>query len=159
MKKTNLFLWALIVGPMLHAQQDVAASGGDAAGSGGSASYSAGQVVYTTISGAGGTATQGVQQPYEIYVLGNDDLDTIQLVAVVYPNPTVSTVQLQIVNAELTGFQYRLFDLNGRIITSGTITQVETTIEMERYPAATYLLQVYSETKKLKTFKIIKNDI
>lgn len=52
----------------LQAQQTVPATGGIATGSGGTVSYTVGQAVYTTQTGSGGTITQGVQQPFEIWI-------------------------------------------------------------------------------------------
>jgi hypothetical protein len=52
----------------LHAQQTVPATGGIATGSGGTVNYTVGQAAYTTQTGSGGTVTQGVQQPYEIWI-------------------------------------------------------------------------------------------
>ena len=54
----------------LQAQETVTTSGGEAVGSSGSASYTVGQLLYTTQKGTNGnSATQGVQQPYEISVV------------------------------------------------------------------------------------------
>ena len=55
-------------GTAIQAQEAVAAAGGEATGSGGTVSYTIGQINYTTNTGAGGTITQGVQQPYEFFI-------------------------------------------------------------------------------------------
>jgi hypothetical protein len=52
----------------LQAQQTIPATGGLATGSGGTVSYTVGQVADTTQTGSGGTVTQGVQQPFEIWI-------------------------------------------------------------------------------------------
>lgn len=59
-----LLLWAGLV----QAQENTTASGGNATGIGGAIDYSVGQVVYTTQTGAPGSVTQGVQQPYELQI-------------------------------------------------------------------------------------------
>ncbi|WP_228479065.1 hypothetical protein [Flavobacterium soyangense] len=56
-----------------YSQESVTASGGNATGTGGSSSYSIGQITYTSQTGSGGNITLGVQQPYEIVTLGNED--------------------------------------------------------------------------------------
>ena len=57
------------------AQQGSVSSGlGMLTDAGGSVSYSIGQAVYTEATGAGGTINQGIQQPYEIYVIGVPEL-------------------------------------------------------------------------------------
>ncbi len=74
MKYKNLKLSAILLLGLgltgLQAQTSVNATGGNASGSGGSASYSVGQVVYTTHTGTNGSVAQGVQQPFEISVVG-----------------------------------------------------------------------------------------
>jgi len=53
--------------------------GGNATGQNGRVSYSIGQVDFITVSGSGGTVTQGIQQPYEIFVVGVEDNQDIRL--------------------------------------------------------------------------------
>ena len=62
----------------LQAQESINTTGGNATGDGGSASYSIGQMVYTTTTGDDGSVAQGVQQAFEIYVLGVEDLEEIK---------------------------------------------------------------------------------
>lgn len=152
-----ILLIAAFAAPDLAAQQAVTSSGGEASGSGGSASYSTGQVSYTTITGTGGTATQGVQQPYEIFVLGNDDFKSISLNITAFPNPTISTLTLRIEFTSMPDLRYQLFDLNGRLLRDESVKDMETLISMETLEDAVYILKVYSGRFELKTFKIIKN--
>jgi hypothetical protein len=57
----------------LSAQQSTNTAGGNATGTGGTVSFSVGQINYTTNIGTGGSACQGVQQPYEIYAVTSVD--------------------------------------------------------------------------------------
>ena len=59
---------------------------------------------------------------------------------------------------DLTNLEYTLFDLQGRIISNGKITQNETQIEMGHLSSTNYFLKVSQANKDLKTFKIIKNN-
>jgi Secretion system C-terminal sorting domain len=140
------------------AQKATVTSGGDATGSNGSSSYSIGQVAYRNVTGTNGSINQGVQQPFEIFTLGNDEFPEIQLTMSVYPNPTASFVILNIQNYSLENVHFELFDLNGRLIQSQSITTSETQIDMEHLASAVYLLNVMEQNKILKTFKIIKNN-
>lgn len=142
----------------MQAQQAFPSSGGEAAGPGGTVSYSTGQIVYTTMSSSGDTVSEGVQQPYEISVLGTDKFTSISLSAIVYPNPTVSSVSLKIEFADMPGLRYKLFDFNGRLIAAGDITNTTTIIAMENLSDATYILNVYTEMYRLKSFKILKRN-
>lgn len=140
------------------AQQSNVASGGNAIGLGGKSSYSIGQVSYSSASGTNGSVTQGEQQPYEIFTLGNDNFPEIQLAIVVYPNPTTAFVNLKIENQPLENLNYQLFDTSGRQIQNQKIHITETQISMENLSSAIYFLQVLDNNKLLKTFKIIKNN-
>jgi len=156
MRKTFLLL-LLVTFSKLIAQQATVTSGGNASGTGGSVSYSIGQVADKTQIGITGTITQGVQQPFEIVTLSGAEFTSIKLEAMVYPNPTTTNVTLKITNFNLDQVSYLLFDMNGRVLNEGKIVSEETVIDMDRYAVATYLLKVNSDSKQLKTFKIIKN--
>ncbi len=140
------------------AQQANLASGGNATGTNGTSSYSIGQVVYANQEGTNGSVNQGVEQPFEIFTLGNDDFPEITLQMSVYPNPTASFVNLNIQNYEGSKLEYRLYDMNGRQLSRQKITQSETQITMEILPSAVYILNVSENNKQLKSFKIIKNN-
>ena len=139
------------------AQQATVTSGGNATGSGGNISYSIGQVAYKTQTGTSGIITQGVQQPFEIVTLSGEEFTSIVLEAVVYPNPTTWTVNLIVKNYALENLNYQLFDINGRIIEEKKVLNQETTINLEGYANAIYILKLNDNKKEIKTFKIIKN--
>ena len=141
-----------------QAQEAVSAAGGNASGSGGTASYTIGQVVYTTISGASGTITQGVQQPYEILVnSGIEEAKGISLECIVYPNPTNDLIKLKIENYKLENLSYQVYDINGKLLQNKKTEGSETIISMSDFVPATYFLKVTDNKKEIKVFKIIKN--
>ncbi len=156
MKKIILFLLFSCL-PKLMAQEATVVSGGTAFASNGSTSYSIGQVAYSNSSGSNGSVNQGIQQPFEIFILGTDDFPEISLNMSVFPNPTTSSVNLSIQNYNVEAMTYQLFDINGRSIQSQKITQTETQIALDNLASAVYLLQISDSSKLLKTFKIIKN--
>ena len=144
----------------LHAQEAIPASGGDASGSGGSVSYSVGQVVYTTNTGANGSAAQGVQQPYEISeVTGLEEAKGINLKYTAYPNPATDLLTLTVENYDSENLSYQLFDINGKLLESKKLAGNSNTITMANLAPATYFLKIYNDqkVKVLKTFTIIKN--
>ncbi|HOK75763.1 MAG TPA: T9SS type A sorting domain-containing protein [Bacteroidales bacterium] len=142
----------------LQAQTSLNATGGNISGSGGSASYSVGQVVYTTSSGANGSATQGVQQPYEISVVtAIEEAKGISLVVSAYPNPTSNYLVLNIEEFEILNLSYQLYDIQGKLLKNEKITGNQTSIEMSNLIPGTYFLKVIQANKEVKTFKIIKN--
>jgi hypothetical protein len=142
----------------LQAQQVVTTSGGNASGSGGSASYSVGQVVYTTNGNSNGRVAQGVQQPYEIFIVtGIEEAKGISLEIMVYPNPATDFIKLKIENYDVQNLRYQLYDINARLLQDNKIVGNETDIVMSNYVSATYFLKVTDNNKVVKTFKIIKN--
>jgi hypothetical protein len=155
--KNIILIITLFCLPKLMAQQATAASGGNASGSNGSSSYSVGQVVYVAVTGSNGAVSQGVQQPIEIFTLSGEEFANITLEAIVFPNPTISNVTLKISNFSLDALSYQLFDIHGKSISAGKISNEETFFNMDAYPASIYILKITSNSKELKTFKIIKN--
>lgn len=139
----------------IHAQKSVVAAGGKAIGAGGTASFSVGQISYK--SPTGNIVSDGVQQPYEIQVLGKSDFEAIQLEMKVYPNPTEGELQLKISDSNLINLTYQLFDVNGKNLASQNIDQAETTISLKYLNKGVYFLSVLMQNKQLKNFKIIKN--
>ncbi|HLF32731.1 MAG TPA: T9SS type A sorting domain-containing protein [Cyclobacteriaceae bacterium] len=154
--KTGILIFLCLLCPgLIHAQDAVSGSGGDATGSGGTASYTLGQIAYSILSGAGGKVSQGVQQPYEVRVLGGIE-EGISLQYKIFPNPTHDYVTLRIENILIGNLMYRLFDLNGKILQDHKIENGETPIGLGGYDASVYLLKVTDDFKELKTFLIIK---
>ncbi|MBC7862572.1 MAG: T9SS type A sorting domain-containing protein, partial [Bacteroidia bacterium] len=117
----------------IRAQNNTTAGGGDATGSGGSASYSIGQVDYIVQTGAGGTANQGVQQPYEILTLGGLSETSIQLEAVVFPNPTTSGIMLSIKETDLSQLSYTVYSVEGKLLDKKNITNQQTQIDLKNF--------------------------
>ena len=139
------------------AQEAVITTGGDAGGSGGSASYTVGQIAYTTAAGTNGSANQGVQQPYEFFIVGFDENPGIYLELKVYPNPTLSKITLNVGKPDPEEFAYQLYDTKGKLLASYEIRQKLTEIPLDDYSPGTYLLQVCEGQSLLKTFKVIKH--
>lgn len=136
------------------AQNATVASGNNAAGSGGSSSYSVGQIVYTANSGANGSVSQGVQQPFEISALGVDQFPNINLAA--YPIPTANTLTLSVENFNADKLHYQLFDIGGKLIESSKLIANQTQIDMSANASGIYFLNITEDSRKIKTFKIIR---
>lgn len=142
----------------LHAQETLPSSGSNASGSGGSASYSVGQMVYTRNTGINGSVGQGVQQPFEIFVVtGLEQAKGINLSCAAYPNPAHDFLKLKIENVDNTNLSYRLYDLNGKVLENNNIKSSETNIDTQDLVPATYFLKILNNDIEIKIFKIIKN--
>jgi hypothetical protein len=153
--KNIFYIFILLSIIPIYAQQSIPASGADAAGSGGFSSYSVGQLVYTTNTGSG-SVSQGVQQAFEFQTLSNPELTTVNLSAVTYPNPTSDYVTLKISDSALDNLSYKLFDVTGKAMSNGNITNRDTQITMRQLAIGIYILKVNRHNQELKTFKIIK---
>lgn len=138
------------------AQNNTVASGATALGTTGSATYTVGQIVYITNSSTTGTASQGVQQAFEITTLSTSEIPEIQLLASVYPNPTTQYVTLSVKNYGLTDLKFTLYDVLGKVIQTDFILQEETPLDLSNQQAGLYFLKINNTTSELKTFKIIK---
>lgn len=148
-------LFFVVSGVTLSAQSDVVPTGGTATGSGGTVTYTVGQIAVQTYSNGTFTISEGVQQPYEIQIIGVDDYPGITLNAMVYPNPTVGNVQLTINNEQLEG-EVKVFDMNGKFLFAKKIEGQTTVIPMVDLVAGTYFVNVVCEKQVLKTFKVVK---
>jgi hypothetical protein len=161
----NLFLVFILLLSLneLHAQDALPASGGNASGRGGTVSYTVGQVVYTTNSGTNGSVVQGVQQPFEIFIVtGIENSMKINISCTAYPNPATTHLTLKTENAENENLSYQLYDISGKLLEYKKVEANETTIYMEHRPVATYFLKVIQTNKsssptEIMTFKITKN--
>lgn len=140
----------------LQAQESINTSGGNATGSGGSTSYSIGQVVYNTSTGDDGSVAQGVQQAFEISVLGVEDFE-INPSLTAYPNPTADYLTLEVKELDYESLNFQLFDIQGKLLQTQKITNNQTNIVMSTLPVSTYFIKVNQGNKEVKTFKVIKN--
>jgi hypothetical protein len=156
LRKTALIASVLLATQLVHSQEAIPASGSEATGSGGSGSYTVGQVFYTIQTGTTGSVSQGVQHPFEFQTLSNPELITVNLTAVTYPNPTKDFIILKITDSALHNLRYTLFDVNGKAIASGSITESSTQVQMKYLAIGAYILKVSQQHQSLKTFKILK---
>ena len=139
------------------AQQSINTSGGNAAGTGGTVSYSVGQMNHTTNTGTSGSASAGVQQPFEIStVTGLVDSKALNIQLSAFPNPTFDNLILKVESTATKSLSYQLFDLNGKLLTAQKLDGGETKVAMNQYAAATYFLKIIENSNSIKTFKIIK---
>jgi len=166
LKKTFFLGSVLLTTQLVCSQEVIPVSGGEAKGADGSGSYTVGQVFYTTYTSANlfyttnipatGSVSQGVQQPFEFQVLSNPALTTVKVTAITYPNPTADDVVLKITDTALDNLSYTLFDVTGKAISNGGITNRDTQITMQQLAIGIYILKVNRDNQELKTFKIIK---
>ena len=156
MKTILVLIFSTIFSFTAQSQDAIAISGGEATGSGGTSSYTLGQVFYTATTANNGSISEGVQQNFELFTLSNEQLMTVNLEALVYPNPSSDYVKLNITDNALTDLSYILMNIQGKILSSAKISSSFTPISLYGLSVGTYVLKVSKENNVLKTFKIIK---
>lgn len=158
MKKQNVYILGLLFSlTAVQAQQNPVSGGGNASGTGGTLAYSVGQLAYTANTGTNGSMAQGVQQPFEIQQLLGTAQHQISLSFAAYPNPTVASLTLEIRDFDYSSTTFQLFDLNGKLLASGSIMADTTTLNMQHLPSALYILNVQDRGKTIQSYKILKN--
>jgi hypothetical protein len=137
------------------------ASGEDAVGGSGSVTYSIGQVFYTYMGESIYNVSQGIQQGDLSHATLSSEENPVETKTeiIIFPNPTTDYININMQGYQSTNQQssYQLYDLQGRLLKQDKVMQSETQINVTDLRAAIYLLQVYSDSKILKTFKIVKN--
>ena len=150
------YIFFLLCLGTVHAQSGTVASGGNASGPEGTTSYTIGTMCYTTITDGSTVITQGIQQPYEIFIVNGIEEKNITLGSV-YPNPTSDYVTLNI-NGDLQHMAYSLSDVHGTYISAKNLNKQQTNIPLTSLANGTYFIKVYNDKTQLKTYKIIKNN-
>ena len=73
----------------------------------------------------------------------------------VWPNPATDYVHV-VTGDEGETYTYRLYDLNGRLLQGGRLTDNDTEISMSSYMSGTYILQVEDSQHHIQAKKIVK---
>jgi hypothetical protein len=69
-----------------------------------------------------------------------------------YPNPVASFIKIE---TPLTNIRYAIYDINGKVITSGTTNEHITSIDLKSIATGVYFVKINS-TLKSKTYRILK---
>lgn len=144
---------------LLKAQETIPISGGDIFGSGGSVSYTVGQVAFSYLGGVNGTVLQGIQQPFEIYlVTGIEKAKEISLDCIVYPNPVKEQLQLKIHGIIWENLHWVIYNLSGKLLKEDQVSQSLSSIPLNDFAEGAYLFSIFDQkNNRIKTFQIIKN--
>jgi hypothetical protein len=141
----------------VSAQQSANTTGKNVSQNNTTISYSIGEVYYNTTTNSNSVITQGIQQPYEIYLIsGIGNEKDVQLITA-FPNPTSSTIKIVTQDIKIDGLNYKLYDLLGKEILSGDITSNQTELDLNNLMPAVYFIKVFRYNSTIKYFKIIKN--
>ncbi len=164
MKHTKLILILVFIMALgLHsvkAQHSVNATGGNVSSEKGSVSFSVGQMVYSAYSNNYCKISEGVQQPFEIFVITFiKEIDGLDLQLSAFPNPVDDQLQLLVTGKNcllLYDLYYQLFDIHGKSMKKFRITDDISLIDMSGRKPGIYFLQVTASGGRTGLFKIIK---
>src|SRR6056297_2383004 len=140
-----------------NVQNDVVASGGGHATAGNlDMEYTIGEPVVETVGDATLIVTQGFHQPglMETSIENN----SLNVEVGVFPNPTQSTLIVDLPDKQDHEFSWTLYDMQGKQLASELITTGKNVISMQAYSNGNYVLMVKNRTNgKHETYKITKN--
>lgn len=156
--KTHLLCTGVLLSSVAFGQQNTVASGGEASGAGGNVSYTIGQIDYISASGANGNINQGVQQPFEIFAVGLEEV-SLDIQLSLFPNPAVDHVVISVESWEnYTNPSFTLTDEQGRIVKQGKMPASETTVQVSDLANACYYLNILVDNQLAKSFKLVKTN-
>lgn len=142
-------------------QNTITTSGGTAANKHGALSFTLGQVFMENEKTEDIIISEGVQQPFEIFVSSLPGQQIDQPIQVsVYPIPAQNYVTVDIALSPdiiASGIYFLLFDLNGQLIHQGKINTEKYNLHLNSYSKGTYFLNIWSQTTgEISIHKIIK---
>ena len=128
----SLSLLSLLCGLNGYCQQAVTTSGGNASAVSGSISYTIGQIDYESVTGSNGNVSQGVQQPFEVFIVLANNNFSYSFSGMLAPNPATESTILSL-GDDFTSFnnmQFDLTDITGKVLKKGTINAKETIVDV-----------------------------
>ena len=117
-------------------------------------SYTAGEVLVGAMTSEDGSIQlgNGYYPSLDLSTL-NTQSPELQLQVKVFPNPTTETIF--ITHPISNSFKVFISDLTGKVLLQNVVGKQES-INIEKYPTGTYLINVTTEDKKTNSYKIIK---
>jgi hypothetical protein len=126
--------------------------------------FTVGETVITTINNTNNWLTQGFQQPKEpMSWVSIQDYSDDPAQVIIYPNPVIDQININIQNAQAGNYRVMVFDVLGRLlidenIISGFDGSAKLNLNFNSYATGSYYLRILNEKKIIQTGKIIKVD-
>ena len=137
------------------AQSGTNTSGIEALGEGGTVSATIGQPFFIDHNNGEFSLQEGVQQVYMITPLSANELYSFVEMEI-FPNPTTNFISFRIGEGFRNGMEYRITDMQGKLLDKAKLIGVQTEIDFSQFSAGTYILQLDSESRFFRSFKIVK---
>lgn len=135
-------------------QSATTTAGGDVADPSGNISFTIGQIDYISVNSSG-SVNQGVQQPYELFVLEIGESNSSFSITA-YPNPVVSFLTIDLGESPAGKINYALTDETGRLVSEGVLMEKETQLDVHELASSSYFLNIYHNGQQVKSYKLIK---
>ena len=150
----SLLLFMCTCTCITRAQIAVVPAGGD----GDQVAFSVGQSVAGLAVGETGSAEIGVQQTFTLLVSGLHKIPAMAGTTIaVYPNPTSSMLQINVVSTVEGEVDYELFSIQGQLLESKRFDpKLPMEIDMTGYPQGTYTLRLLQNGKVGAGCQVIK---
>lgn len=155
----ELIIVLSVFSTLAYSQKGPVAAGGNATGAGGSVSYSIGQIDYIAPTGSGGNSNEGLQQPYELFVVSSTSINENEksVSITVFPNPTSHSVLIDFKNSDFKNHSYKITDAQGKLISENKIIENTSTINVSEFNSGIYFISILNSNSELKTYKLIKH--
>ncbi|MCZ2249019.1 MAG: T9SS type A sorting domain-containing protein [Bacteroidia bacterium] len=137
--------------------QVVSSAGGAGSSAMGSLEWTVGEAVINTATDGNFTLTQGFHQPLLVIPT---DVQSIEANAAysVFPNPTADYVRVKFNTDKNQSCNYKLFDIEGKIIREGVVTTQNPDISFLNMASGKYIISLFNTHHKTQNFSIIKQN-
>ena len=133
-----------------------ASSGSTYQSSGGTMSFTLGQLIDDENNSSNLNIAQGVQQVYSNETSLHTENIESQIFIATYPNPVVNHFYIKVKDVNLNTYSYKLFDLNGRLLSAAELRTNETKVSSNSLQQAVYILNIFKDQSLVETVKILK---
>lgn len=154
MKKITCLTILILSCFCINAQEVVATQGASYSTASGSIDFTIGEVMIASVETGGEILTQGFHQPN--FIMNALEHPKEMLDINYYPNPVQEELILEL--EKINGNNYiEVINLQGKIILTQTIRQVQNAINFSSFPSGLYFMTIKNEQQELlKTLKIQK---
>ena len=124
--------------------------------------WSLGELMVETYQSETNRLTQGFHQENHVSpVTGLGDVPKELVPAIIFPNPTRSNISITVPDELFSrgSLTYSLINLEGQeSISAGAISSQTMTLDLSRQAIGLYLLTIYRNSERIKSFKVFKNN-
>ncbi len=142
----NVLFCSLLFGSItLYGQTSTISGGGTSKSNNGSISYSLGIVSYIQLREGSVNISQGVQHPFEIYLISKNEFENLYFI---YPNPTNDLLYIIEKNYGGENWKYLLVDVNGKVLEHNVSSSNKIRLSLHQYNSGVYYLHIENKNKK-----------